>query len=62
VIAASPAQMRRAYLHGSADYVQTLQAMKALHKRLRYYQVALDEESALDVQGNVQRRRESRRV
>jgi hypothetical protein len=56
------AQMRRAYLHGSADYVQTLQAMKALHKRLRYYQVALDEESALDVQGNVQRRRESRRV
>ncbi len=56
------AQLRRAYLHGSADYAQTLQAMKALHKRLRYYQVALDEESALDVQGNVHRRRESRRV
>lgn len=56
------AQMRRAYLQGSTDYAQTLQAMKALHKRLRYYQVALDEESALDVQGNVHRWRESRRV
>lgn len=55
------AQIRRNYSQGSADYNQTLGALKALLKRLRYYQVALDEESALDASGNIHRRRESRR-
>jgi hypothetical protein len=36
--------------------------MKDLNKRVRYYQVAIDDDTALDVQGNVHRRRESRRV
>lgn len=55
------AQIRRNYSQGGADYHQTLGALKALIKRLRYYQVALDEESALDASGNIHRRRESRR-
>ena len=55
------AQIRRNYSQGSADYNQTLGALKGLLKRLRYYQVELDEESALDSSGNVHRRRESRR-
>lgn len=56
------AQIRRDYIQGGADYAATLQAIKTLVKRVRYYQVALDDQSALDVNGNVQRRRESRRV
>jgi chromosome segregation ATPase len=55
------AQIRRNYSQGNADYPQTLGALKSLLKRLRYYQVALDEESALDASGNVHRRRESSR-
>lgn len=56
------AQIRRDYAQGAADYATTLQAVKTLAKRVRYYQVALDDQSALDVQGNIQRRRDSRRV
>ena len=55
------AQIRRNYNQGNADYPQTLGALKSLLKRLRYYQVALDDESALDASGNIHRRRESRR-
>jgi len=46
---------------GQSRLPQTLGALKSLLKRLRYYQVALDEESALDASGNVHRRRESSR-
>jgi DNA repair exonuclease SbcCD ATPase subunit len=55
------AQIRRSYSQGGADYHQTLGALKSLLKRLRYYQVALDDESALDASGVVHRRRESQR-
>jgi DNA repair exonuclease SbcCD ATPase subunit len=55
------AQIRRNYNQGSADYTQTLQALKGLIKRLRYYQAALDEENALDASGRVHRRRDSQR-
>ena len=55
------AQIRRNYSQGSADYAQTLGALKSLIKRLRYYQVELDEQSALDASGRVHRRRESQR-
>jgi DNA repair exonuclease SbcCD ATPase subunit len=55
------AQIRRNYSQGNADYTQTLQALKSLLKQIRFYQVALDEESALDASGSVHRRRESRR-
>jgi hypothetical protein len=55
------AQIRRNYSQGTADYAQTLQALKGLTKRLRFYQVALDEDSALDAFGRVHRRRDSQR-
>jgi uncharacterized LabA/DUF88 family protein len=55
------AQIHRNYNQGSANYTQTLDALKALLKRLRYYQVALDAESALDASGRVHRRRDSQR-
>jgi chromosome segregation ATPase len=47
---------RKAQQKGSS-YDQTLQALKALHRKVRFFQVALDEEHALDASGNVQRRR-----
>jgi chromosome segregation ATPase len=56
------AQIRRKYVQGSMNYEQVLQAMRKLHKQVRYYQVALDDQSALDMSGNISRKRESRRV
>jgi hypothetical protein len=55
------AQIRRNYGERNADYPQTMDALKALIKRLRYFQVELDEQSALDASGRVHRRRESQR-
>lgn len=40
-----------------SDYDQSLQTLKALHRKVRFFQVALDEEHALDASGNIQRRR-----
>ncbi len=56
------AQIRRKYIQGGLDYERVLQAMRALHKRVRYYQVALDDSTALDISGRASRKRESRRV
>lgn len=49
--------IRRQAQQKGSTFEQTLQALKTLHRKLRYYQVALDEEHALDASGNVQRRR-----
>jgi chromosome segregation ATPase len=56
------AQVRRKYIQGNFDYDQALQAMRNLHKKVRYYQVALDEQSAVDISGKVSRKKESRRI
>jgi hypothetical protein len=55
------AQIHRNYNQGNANYAQTMDALRALLKRLRYYQVELDEQSALDSSGRVHRRRDSQR-
>jgi hypothetical protein len=54
-------RIRRDYLQGDLDYAQVLQALKALDRKVRFYQVALDDEHALDASGHVTRRRHSER-
>jgi hypothetical protein len=54
-------RIRRGYLQGDLDYAQVLQALKALERKVRFYQVALDDEHALDASGRVTRRRHSER-
>ncbi len=54
--------IKRKYIQGSLDYPAALQELKKLHKRLDYFKAALDEQSSLDVRGNITRLRESRRV
>ncbi len=49
--------LRRKAQQKGSNYDQTLQALKTLHRKVRFFQVALDEEHALDASGNVQRRR-----
>ena len=49
--------MRRKAQQKGSSYDQTLQALKSLHRKVRFFQVALDEEHALDASGNIQRRR-----
>jgi hypothetical protein len=53
--------IERAYLRGELDYGQVIQEMKAVQRRVRYYQIALDDENALDATGRVIRRRQSER-
>ncbi len=54
--------IRRRYIQGDLDYNASLQELKKLHKKLVYFKATLDDESSVDVRGNVTRRRESRRV
>jgi DNA repair exonuclease SbcCD ATPase subunit len=56
------AQVRRRYQQGGMDYNAVLQSMKTLNRRVRYFQIALDDERALDIQGKVQVRREGKNV
>ena len=51
------AQIRRYYKQKTSDYQQVLQAMKNLYRKVRYYQVALDEEHAIDYSGQVHTKR-----
>jgi len=55
-------QVRRRYQQGGADYNTVLQTMKTLNRRVRYFQIALDDERALDIQGKIQVRREGKNV
>lgn len=54
-------QIESDYLANALDYDGVVQQMKALQRRVRYYQVALDDDHALDASGRVTRRRQSER-
>ena len=45
------------YQHGEIDYSDVVEQMKTIQRRVRYYQVALDDEHALDASGREIRRR-----
>lgn len=47
-------QIKRQHKQKARNYTQTLQSLKALERKTRFYQVALD---AIDASGNVSRRR-----
>jgi hypothetical protein len=49
--------IRRQYKQKARNYSQVFQSLKGLERKLRYYQVALDENRALDMDGNEKRRR-----
>ena len=51
------ANLKRAYKNKSKNYSQVLQSLKSLERKVAYYQVALDENRALDVDGNEKRKR-----
>jgi DNA repair exonuclease SbcCD ATPase subunit len=53
--------LERGYLRNELDYEQVIQQMRNLQRRVRYYQVALDDEHALDASGRIARRRQSER-
>jgi len=53
--------IERGYLRGELDYEEVVQQMRGLQRRVRYYQVALDDETALDAGGRQIRRRQSER-
>lgn len=53
--------LERGYLRNELDYDQVIQQMRNLQRRVRYYQVALDDEHALDASGRITRRRQSER-
>jgi len=55
-IAQGTAEIRRQAQRKNASYSGTLQALKALQRKARFYQVALDEDHAIDASGNVKRR------
>jgi hypothetical protein len=49
--------IRRQYKQKTKNYKQVLRSLKDLNKRVKYYQVALDGDHALDASGRVIRRR-----
>lgn len=51
------AQLKRQYKKGAISYEQITGSLKTLERTIRYYQVAIDEDHALDAAGNVKRRR-----
>jgi len=53
--------IERGYLRGELDYEEVVQQMRGLQRRVRFYQVALDDETALDASGRQIRRRQSER-
>jgi hypothetical protein len=54
-------RIERAYLRGQLDYDEVIQQMKTNLRRVRFYQVALDDEYALDASGRVSRRYQAER-
>jgi len=54
-------RIRRQYTQGAMDYNQVLLALRTLQRKVRFYQVALDDEHAVDASGRVTRRRQSER-
>ena len=51
------ATIRRQYKQKTKNYKQVLRAMKDLNKKVKYWQVALDDNNALDASGRVHTRR-----
>ena len=49
--------LQRLYRQGTSDYSQILQSLKAIQRKLRYFQVALDDDHAVDINGRVIKRR-----
>ncbi len=49
------------YLHGDLEYEQVLQQMNAVLRRIRFYQVALDDQHALDASGRIIRKIQTER-
>jgi uncharacterized phage infection (PIP) family protein YhgE len=49
--------IRREYKRKVTRYSQVMQSLKDLHRKVRFYQVALDADRALDVAGNIRRNR-----
>jgi DNA repair exonuclease SbcCD ATPase subunit len=54
-------RIRRQYTQEALDYNQVLLALRTLQRKVRFYQVALDDEHAIDASGRVTRRRQSER-
>ncbi len=54
-------RIHRQYTQGAMDYNQVLLALRTLQRKVRFYQVALDDEHAVDASGRVTRRRQSER-
>jgi len=54
-------RIRRQYTQGAMDYNQVLLALRTLQRKVRFYQVALDDEHAVDASGRVTRRKHSER-
>jgi DNA repair exonuclease SbcCD ATPase subunit len=51
------AQIRQQYKKGDKSYSQVLEALKALHRKIKHFKAALDEDHAIDVSGRVNTRR-----
>jgi len=54
-------RIRSEYGRSKLDYNQVLLALRTLQRKVRFYQVALDDEHAIDASGRVTRRRQSER-
>jgi chromosome segregation ATPase len=54
-------RIRNEYARGKLEYNQVLLALRTLQRKVRFYQVALDDEHAVDASGRVTRRRQSER-
>jgi uncharacterized phage infection (PIP) family protein YhgE len=46
-------QLRGQYRQGTKDYAQVLQALQALNRKVRIFQIPLDDQHAIDVNGRV---------
>jgi hypothetical protein len=46
-------QIRGQYRQGSKTYAQVLQAMQSLNRKVRIFQIPLDDQHAIDVNGRV---------
>ena len=51
------ANLQRDYQSGRLSYQQVIEAMRTINRQIRFFQVALDEDHALDSSGNIKRRR-----
>ena len=55
-------RIKTQYREGALTYDQVLQAIQALHRKVRLYQAVLDDAHVVDVNGRVITSRESKRA